>query len=82
MTLAYEEANLKLNGQAFEAEVWWRFCSSILIKLLFLINLWYDFKAVTLAKALNPWVRCALGRWLPCLDCRNREIQIEIEKSM
>ena len=48
--------SLKLSfGQEFEAKFWSR-CFS-----WNLINLHCDLKAVTVVKAPNPWVRCALG---------------------
>ena len=52
--------NFETVGPDFQVEAWyWRW-------LLILINLWYDLKAVTLVKALNPFVRCAFGNVWSC----------------
>ena len=55
---------LKLKfGQDLVADIWLSFWAKAWSRLWswILINLRYDWKAITLVRALNPWVGCAFG---------------------
>ena len=57
-------------GLDFEVELWLRYQSSRLVKILNLIFfIGPDLKEVTLVKALKTWIRCALSNvYCLCLN--------------